>query len=272
MNNKRAALSLLFSGTMMATLAVAAPVTAAEVETAGNNLSYPAKLLGSGAPALREECGENVDPTGPVCALFPEYHCQKTEAVWQADCDDTQTSAVVRADWGDNLIDGRLRAGKPIRIEMTLLEQSSSGDGYIVRKLTPELDDRLATYGTLTYPFEKLTAENRVFDPGATLKIEKCPDPTIDPECVSPVGTVIPQTAMAAEINSMGSLVYGYNWGTKGRKTAPAAGTYKITFATVAAEITAVDDGRPFDANHAYVIVTLVTSGGGGGGQGGGRP
>lgn len=269
MKNKRAALTLLLSGTMMATLAVAAPVTAAEVETAGNNLSYPAKLLGSGAPALRLPCSPTKsDPLGPQSTIYTDYWLQKTEGVtWQAVCE-TAEDAVVTAAWGSNLIDGRLRAGKPIRVEMNLIDQdapvfpSGEGGGYLVEKLTPDLDDRLATYGTNG---TTLITNYRVFDTGAELKIERCADDA----CA--VASTIFNAPMSAEINSLGNIVYGYNWGTKGPSNAATAGTYKITFTPKVATLLS-SNGQMCDGNACtYVIVKLVKSGGGaGGGQGGG--
>lgn len=272
MKNKRAALTLLLSGTMMATLAVAAPVTAAEEETAGNNLSFPTKFIPSstaaGAPTLRLACGAAVAPAGPECTLFPGYWCQKTEATWQADCTSAD-DATVHADWGDNLISGRLRAGKPIRVEMNLIDQSTVlGDGYMVAKLTDEID-RLATYGTDGTVMED--ASFRVFDAGARVKIE-----CLAGGCLSNFSGI--DTVMPAEVNSMGNIVYGYNWGTKGPATAPKAGTYKITFTSVKAVISG-GEGSSCGDYCRYVIVNLVQSGGGagggkggGGGGGGGRP
>ncbi|HRK94874.1 MAG TPA: hypothetical protein PK694_01015 [Rhodospirillales bacterium] len=262
MNNKRAALSLLLSGTMMATLAFAAPVTAAEEETAGNNLSFPTKFIPSptaaGAPTLRLACGAAVAPTGSQC--MPDYWCQKTDATWQADCT-SAADATVHADWGDNLISGRLRAGKPIRVEMNLIDQSPIlGDGYMVEKLTDEID-RLATYGTNGTVMND--ANFRVFDSGARVKIECTAG-----GCLSNFSGI--DTVMPAEVNSMGNIVYGYNWGTKGPATAPKAGTYKITFTSVKALISGGEGSSCGDYCRS-VIVNLVQSGGGaGGGQGGG--
>jgi hypothetical protein len=269
MKNKSASLALLFSGTMLTTLAFASQASAAEEETLGNNLSYPAKLIGGGAPALRLPCSTAKSaPSGPQSTAYDGYWLQKTEAEWQAVCE-TATDAVVTAVWGSNLIDGRLRAGKPIRVEMNLIDQSApalpagEGGGYLVENLTPDLDDRVATYGTNG---TELVTNYRVFDTGAKLMIERCADDA----CAA--ATTIYDAVMSAEINSLGNIVYGYNWGTKGPSNAATVGTYRITFTPVAATLSSSNSQLCADKACTYVIVKLVKSGGGGGGAGGGRP
>lgn len=237
-------------------------------EEAGNNLSVPGKFVGTGGPALRLPCLSVPSvPMGSRCIYYPDYWCQKTDATWQAAC----TTAIadkttkVTADWGDNLTgDGRLKAGKPIRVEVNLTDNlSGSQPGYIVTKLNPEVEDRLATYGTRGDPYDTLNAPFSVFDSGAKLTIESCSNTA----CETPkhLLTVNPMTA---EINSTGNIVFGYNWGTGGRRTAPATGIYKLTFFANGTQITSVQEAPKaqlcaVEFNCTYVIISVGTAGGG---------
>lgn len=263
----KTAITLLL-GAAVVPLAFAKGPPAAEL---GNNLSFAAKLVPGGGPALRLPCAETAsDPSGPRCTLFPGYWCQKTEAVWQAACTTAAAdgSTLVSAGWGANLLgDASIKAGRPIRVEMVLTESGGpTAQGYVVTKLTDELD-RLATYGT------NGTIQNTnytVFDAGATLKIETCANAS----CEVPTGTILPETIFTPEINSLGNIVYGYNWGTKGKKSAPSAGIYKLTFSangTTLANAPGAQMCSPED-NCTYVIITVSSAAGGGGGGGGQGP
>jgi hypothetical protein len=235
-------------------------------EEYGNNLSFATKFVpavpssGEG-DFLRLGCSLTPTyPTGAFCSLFPGYWCQKTAATWQAACAEALT-ADVTATWGANLIDGNISAGKPIRVEMVLTEigGTSNNPGYVVVKLTDELD-RLATYGTDGTLQSK---EYTVLDDGATLKIETCGNLACDPT----TGTILPEQAFTPEINSLGNVVYGYNWGTKGRSNTPAAGIYKLTFTPKWTTIlSAPNAGRCDDGLCTFVIIDVKQSSGGGGG------
>jgi hypothetical protein len=236
----------------------------------GNNPSFPTKFVGSeGAPITRAICSatERTIPWGPQCTNFPGYWCQKTEAIWQAVCESAPTdgSVFVNTIWGSNLLgDAPLKAGKPIRVEMTLTEVAGvSGLGYVVDKLTPELEDRLATYGTSGADY---TGAYVVYDAGATLTIETCPDKT----CLVPNGTVLSETIFTAELNSLGKVVYGYNWGTSGKATAAQPGIYKLTFRANGTTIASPSGAQmcPLGENCVYVIIEVTQSSGGGGGGG----
>ena len=61
----------------------------------------------------------------------------------------------------------------------------------------------------------------------------------------------------------MGSVVYGFNWGTAGGVTAATPGTYRLTFSTINVPITANIGGELCGAKCARVFVTVGTSGGG---------
>lgn len=233
-------------------------------EETGNNLSYAGKFVPStvGAPSLRLTCLDQLQPpdaTDPKCTDFPDYWCQKTAATWQAACV-TAMTAIVNANWGANLVgDGVLKAGKPIRVEMGLVDATSPlQTRIIVTNLTPDLEDRFATYGTNGATTSDTSYS--VFDAGATLKIETCNTS----ECLVPTGVVLPEGPMSAEINSLGNIVYGYNWGTKGRTNAPAPGTYKLTFCANNTQILGANSPKPVEDNCTSVVKTLTVGGRGG--------
>lgn len=223
----------------------------------GNNLSVPVHFVPStsGAPTLRvvDPAVTPSDPVGipvsyTVNGVEGSYYLQKTASVWSAQFD-TPVSASATATWGSNLTNGRaLKLGKPIRVEMAL-GSTDSGIGYEVVKLTDELD-RLADYGTLGKP----TPMNfMVWTAGATLTIQKSGDAT---------ATTVP---IAAEINSTGKVVYGYNWGVKSGGGTATSGTYVLTFtipSTSGVTIEGVTEGEvlgivSYTANTATVTVTV---------------
>lgn len=238
--------------------------------TLGNNLSVPAIFVGDTgtAPALRVPCDETPqDPTGTQSTQFPGYWLQKTDATWSATCD-TADAATVTAQWGANLTDApNLAAGKPIRVEVSLLDLSATGrQGYVVTNLTPELADRLATYGTDGTTFQSGVdggASTRVWGPNTTLAI-------------TDLGTGIETTyPITAEINSTGAVVYGFNWGSKGRKNTPSPGKYRLTFTiNQAVTIDGVVEGtnnNPVvgsDGHSTSIDITLSAANRGGGGGG----
>jgi hypothetical protein len=253
-------------------------------EEAGNNLSIPAIFVpdATGGPVLRVPCGTYAVPGWdgvPSSTLYTGYWLQKTDATWSADCT-TALSANVIADWGDNLTSRpNLPSGKPVRVEVILLDTAAIGmRGFVITNLTPDLEDRLSTYGTRGFPDDAFTTGDagapvtRVFDTGATLTIERL-------ENGIPVAEIF-DGPMTAEINSTGSVVYGFNWGTKGRKNTPAAGIYRLTFRTVATTITGITDTAAivvptWDAGSTSLTIELTSGkkpGKGGGGGGGGGP
>lgn len=271
----------LFSASVLMLAVLASPAPAKQGppggEEAGNNLSIPAIFVpdASGGPVLRVPCGTYAVPgwDGALpSTVYDGYWLQKTEATWNADCA-TALTANVLADWGDNLTTRpSLPSGKPVRVEVSLLDPAAVGlGGFVITNLTPELEDRLATYGTRGVPEDAFTTGDagapltRVFDTGATLTIE-----LLDANGV-PV-SVIFDGPMTAEINSIGAVIYGYNWGTKGRRNAPAPGTYRITFRTVATTIigitdTAAQNVPTWDATSTSVTVVLTSGNSGGGGR-----
>jgi hypothetical protein len=270
------------------------PVT----ETAAQNLSVPAILVGSLGTLV---CGtsdsapsELKPPTGiPLTDYEVEgyYWVQKVHT-WQARCFNA-IEASVFGSWGDNLAgDAKLSTGSPIRVELVLTNSddfSATGSGtipsgtlqgYKVIKLQPSTLDRLSAYGhQATGPSPEWTATPSDFPQYPTNAT--CPDPedATNPGCqgwvvhdagmqisVQNLDTgafVVPLQPIAPEINATGKIVYGYNL----RVT--AAGKYQIRFnSTPAVTFTGVDAGS-FDANNAYLDITVTAKASGGGKKGG---
>lgn len=278
------AAALLAAGASAAVDAKGPPDDGGE-EGYGNNLSIPTLFVpdNSAAPALR--IPGTSEATSPVATdeqpvwhdeitfydqdgnatVVPAgwYYEQQTDAAWQATWD-VATSAAVMADWGDNLTDApKLKARQPIRVEMTLYQMAqddqgalvrTTGTGFRVYKLTDELD-RLATYGTDGAAVTNMPV--RVFEAGATLSIQN-----VDTGAWV-LGGPDGGAPMSAEINSVGGIVYGFNWGIQGRKSTPAAGTYQLTFETVGTSIVAIEDADAlrvptFDTTSTTLTITLV--------------
>jgi hypothetical protein len=236
-------------------------------EEMGNNLSFATKFVpnADNAPTLRLATNAMTNPGGPECTLFPGYFCQKTAATWQAPWT-TGATADVTAGWGANLLgDAPLKAGRPIRVEMVLTELSSApadgaANGFVVTNLTPELEDRLATYGTSG---TTQSTDVVVFDDGAMLTIETC----ADEQCAAAT-SVVYDGPMTPEINSLGKVVYGYNWGTSGKTGAAQPGVYKLTYWANHSVIKGAPGAQTCAVayNCTYVIITVTQSAGGGGG------
>jgi hypothetical protein len=191
-----------------------------------------------------------------------DYYVQGV-TTWQADCGTAAVGTLTAgAEWGDNLTNAPLRAGRPIRTEIGFFADAATFamPGYVVVKLDPSLLDRESHYGTLgdvvaTFP------EVRVWDSSVTLDIR------------SNDGTVVVADNMlyGAEVNSTGRIVYGFNWQN------PIAGEYTITVAASGIALGSTDAGTLVDSDGdgTFDTVTLdVTVGnkGGGGHGGGGRP
>ena len=232
--------------------------------TLTNNLSVPAiivsatglvqpftGLLCDGAytpPTGVPQTGFEIDPTA--------YYFVQGVNKWQAPCVLAAAADAVTAtpDWGDNLSgDAKLKVGSPIRVEVGLDAGAKEMLGLTVLKLQPSALDRVSAYGTLatgdlTTGFvasPALSAETRVFDDDATLKIYN-----------KVSGAVIYDGEATAEINATGRIVYGYNL------RVPTAGTYTIEFRTVNVE-TITGTSEP------YLFSLDIVVGGGGGGGGG---
>jgi hypothetical protein len=242
-------------------------VNAAE-DAYGNNLSVPVVLVPSadavGVPVLRGgTCGSSSNPVGPTSSTFIGYWIQKTEAVWQAQCATSRTADVI-VNWGDNLVSRPIiSARQPVRVEVALHQSLTDPmTGFLVEKLTPDVEDRYATYGTRGVPQSFESA--RVFDSGAQLTIERVDGP----------GGTIYSGPMSAEINSAGALVYGFNWGMKGKSQRALPGTYLLTFTTSNTRVVGVDPGdvakATYTSRSSSVTIVLSSSAGRRGGSGSG--
>lgn len=227
-------------------------------EEAGNNLSVPAIFVPSMGLAVGPTCTAGDDTVLPnpaeMSADFPGYWVQG-EATWQADCMTAAAGAVsVRAEWGDNLTNAPLKQRTPIRVELGLLADATlyPMTGFPVVKLTPELLDRYATYGTNDADGTTPYTEVRVWTSVANLKI------------VRSDGLVAYDGPFSAEINSTGRVVFGYNW------QKPLAGSYTITVTMPDVTVTSVDAGT-FTPNQVSLTVDVAQSAGRGG-SGGGKP
>lgn len=249
-----------------------APPTVGEDTVYGNNLSVPLTVspsVGDAAPlALRVDCPTTlVEPSGgmPTTIDGIDYYLQKTETVWSAPCTEATTTVSAVADWGDNLtVAPKLVTGKTIRVEVALFDQNGAGQkGFLVTKLTDDID-RLATYGieadAATNKFVTGTTgffSTHVWDAGATLTIQKWTGTAWD------TGVTFPASA---EVNSMGAVVYGYNWGVK--HDYPEAGQYRFTFQVGTGTTIAGVEDTTTNVTHTddstSVTVNLLGKGGGG--------
>ena len=255
-------------------------------ETVSNSLSVPAIFVPS-ASTFGFTCdGTTINaPTGDPQTGFevPGYYYVQGVNSWQAQCNVAAADTVTAtADWGDNLTGTALHAGAPIRVEVGLIDDSGvQMQGYQVIKLEPSLLDRESAYGTLatpsgdtyaatqtTYPYtgttvnpetgqpETTTTGIRVWDSQATFSIHNDSNNT----------WVVPEgTAISAEINATGTVVYGFNWGTSSSVGLPTAGTYTLKF--TAPQVT-LSNSNVTDDPHS-VTLTFVINATGGGGKGG---
>lgn len=157
-------------------------------ETLGNNLSIPTIFVGGipTTPAIRSATmappEETFGPSGERPPLYGgSYWLQKTEATWRSmyrvavnDSDVTMT-----ANWSDNLTKHQWPSRQPIRVEMVLYDPDEVMTGFVMTNLTPELDDRVAVFGTdgstLTTPAAGAegTVYTRLYVPGARISIVK---------------------------------------------------------------------------------------------------
>lgn len=260
---RRTFILVIAAAALAVTLAALSSTASAqgEEEELGNNLSVPTIFVPStdGAPALRVPAGPFVPPGADGVEPqndggdFAAYWEQKTDATWTADAI-LWNNARVTADWGDNLTEApKIKAGHTIRVEMGLLHKRPGMTGFVVENLTPDLPDREATYGTDGTSFltgAEGALSTRVWDVRGYLKIKKL----VDGVAVKTIYSGL----MPSELNSIGAVVYGYNWGSMGNP--PAAGTYRLVFQTSwRTWITGVADDKATFADHrTNLIVKLV--------------
>lgn len=262
-------------------------------EEGAKNLSVPA-LFVPDTGTFAVTCGVPIDPpTGDPLTGYPidptAYYYVQGVHQWQAECleyDPAVEGALhVTAAWGDNLAGGSasLKAGSPIRVEMALsavLPEGETMQGYLVEKLNNDALDRVAPYGTLaegsplaavpeTFPgtFQVWDAEEGTFvDKTIGVRVW---DGTAYLTIVRDDGMEVYDGPMSAEINSTGSIVFGYNWGSgTGRANKTVAGDYTITFTVdnvLIDSVNGLDNGAALvDAHTVTFDVTVASSAGGG--------
>ncbi|HEU4526802.1 MAG TPA: hypothetical protein VFT80_02600 [Actinomycetota bacterium] len=265
-------LAIGFAIALVAALAMGPAATAKGPPTGGespNNLSVPTIMIGDTLGATCTSLDDTALPTGTPSSGYPidptaYYYVQGVHS-WQADCATATTGVKVSGAWGDNLSgDAKLKAGKPIRVELGLFE---SGDplvvmnGFDVDKLEPDALDRESAYGTLATANADGTFHGtptafspvRVYVAGVTFSVKNLSTGTY----AVPIGT--PPTA---EINAVGAVVYGYNLRVS------VAGTYQIVFWIPAnVTITGTDAGTYDATAGTFTLDINVVAGGGGGGR-----
>jgi len=239
-------------------------------ETFPNNVSVPAYMIGAAAGGAAG-CGADgtfaglLAPTGTPETGFPidasAYYWVQGVHKWQADCTivkkvaDGGSSQSVFGEWGDNLTgDAKLKSGSPIRVELTLRGGLVSGaEGYTIVKLEPATLDRLSAYGTLA------TSDGAG---GYTATAEEIDTVVYDPDAkysVWSVGTqtyVVPEEAIAPEINATGKIVYGDNL------RVPSAGMYVIKFTMPNVTFTGCDVPDTCSSTEASLTINVIGGGG----------
>ncbi len=255
-------------------------------ETLTNNLSVPAIFVTSPGTFPVTCPGGPTDPTGTPQTGYEVdgYYWVQGVHSWQAQCVNAEANTVTAdVDWGDNLEGTSLKSGTPIRVEVGLTDDTVTDMvGYHVIKLQPSLSDKLSAYGTeatsstggvtqISFPYtydtingetglpETVTDYVRVYDIGALFSLYNETSGTY---------VVEPNTAMTAEINATGKVVYGYNWGIGGHgvKSLPTAGTYILTFyaPNVALTSTAANTVISDDGHTATLTFTVAAKNSGG--------
>jgi hypothetical protein len=239
-------------------------------ETFPNNVSVPAIMIGTAAGGATG-CGADgtfaglLAPSGPPETGFPidasAYYWVQGVHKWQADCTivdrvaDVGSPVSVRGEWGDNLTgDAKLKAGSPIRVELLLRGGVFSGaEGYTIVKLEPATLDRLSAYGTLATSdgsggFYATAAEidTVVYDPDAKYSVWS----------VDLQDYVVPEEAIAPEINATGKIVYGDNL------RVPSAGMYVIKFKMPNVSFTGCDVPDTCSGTEASLSINVVGGGG----------
>jgi hypothetical protein len=167
----------------------------------------------------------------------PSYYAQGTVNTWRAEwtAGTPGTPEEVQVDWGDNLISQSWTATQPVRVE-TVLRQPISMVGFPMTSLLGSR--RTETQGTTGIPEDSLG--RTVYSTTAHLTIQKY-DPvtkSVIPNGCSVDKTVYDQAAdgpggYAAEVNVVGSVIYGYNWSLSQCNAAPDSnkdGYWLITF------------------------------------------
>ena len=252
------------AGLIVSSLSIAPAATAAEEETAGNNLAFPVLWSEEGYTLpLQGVMGEpTIDGALEACSTetidaTEQAAVQKDLGnTWQAENLVLSGSSVSSLDWGDNIEVKDWNVGTPVRVETALYADRTDDPmtGYLMchvsGKGTDEVWGAQVTTGTggmggggqslITYD----STEALVYTAGARLTIQRIDEgatPTWDAVqkrwvgsgVTDPVfnGAVHEKTSdgpgsYGAEVNVSGKIVFGFNWQTAGLYN----GEYRITF------------------------------------------
>jgi len=245
-------------------------------ESATNNLSFPV-IWSEGTPLVPTIPVSDFSFTTPYDVNGDEtitdadkqdgyfQFAQKVKVnVWQAGtytATDGQTINVSGIDWGDSLESRPLSLGKPVRVELTLYKDLTSGDSPVPSLTTfpmkvlanPSSPDEIQGAGATAYPIDDITTvederlnassgtEATVYSPDAKLVIQQLvgdvPDGYltwngsrwIDPNLNDAIGVKDPLTGLifGGELNVGGKVIYGLS---EGGWRPTSAGEYRITF------------------------------------------
>ncbi len=239
----RSGLALLASLSLV--LIGVGPVFAAEEEEGSKNLSTPVILVDDDAFAASFNPVTVPDlPTGNAdytkdaqdyytgvgsdtytSTIDPEFDADQWGADWVAEL---VSPVVADAKWGDNLLSHVFPGNRrmPIRVEVNLFADAATAAvygpmlGYSTVSLEGEREGEL--FGTLGVA-EELTP--MVYTPDATLTILQY---DADTDWYSDV--VLAESAMTAEVNGSGKVIYGFNWGKPSGLAQPGPGNYRLIF------------------------------------------
>lgn len=238
------------------------PVT----EGFGNNLSFPvvfadgygitgAEIGDDPSPWLNTGTGirpaetENVpefpffDSTSAIVKNSVTYYPQKTRSTWQAEwrngADEEQE---VIADWGDNLRSQSFTTNSVVRVEMTLVQDTSTSDAsdtmtaYVMSSLEGSRRDEVVGTDAVEYESNVRT----VYTVTARIQAQKLVQQggAVD-DSVEGIDLAVADAfgldgpgGFGAEVNVSGKLIYGYVWQIRnlGLSTDEKAGWWRLTF------------------------------------------
>ena len=256
-----------------ATMAFGVPPEGKGPPTGGelsNNLSVPTIMIG--AHPFSAVCGSDVwsellmpegvpvwkdgyciiDHDGGEICVPEGYYFLQRQHPWQAQCMSYTLAEgevlAVNGAFGDNLSgDAKLKATKPIRVELVLEDASEDqATGYEVIKLELDKLDRVSEYGT--------QGTATLFTPGVFSMGARFDVFYVDEERF-----VINDLPVSAEINSKGRILYGYNL------RVDDLGRYKITFRVPNIEFGTVTHADDIAGNETSIFIDVISGGGGGG-------
>ena len=238
------------------------PVT----EGLGNNLSFPV-VFADGYGVGGDTIGDDPNPwlnTGTglrpsSTETFPEFpffdgdssivkntvtwYPQKTRSTWQAEWrNGAGEEQEVIADWGDNLRSQSFNTNSVVRVEMTLVQDTSTSDasdtmtGYEMDSLEGSRRDEVMG----TNAVQVQSNVRSVYTVSARIRMQKLVQQggAVD-DTVSGVDLAVADAfgvdgpgGFGAEVNVSGKVIYGYVWQLRNSGLSPTdrAGWWRITF------------------------------------------